>query len=54
MIEAKVVFDGDEINCNGFMIDFEQLASGDFYVADGELFNTLESAIKYCLESKID
>lgn len=51
MIEAKVIFDDDEIHCNGKMISFEQLTTGDFYVVDGYLFDTLEQAIKFCLEN---
>jgi hypothetical protein len=50
MIKAEVIFDGDEIHCKGKMICFEQLTTGDFHVVDGDLFNTLEEAIKYCLE----
>lgn len=51
MIKAEVVFDGDEIYCNGKIICFEQLVTGDFHVVDKKLFTTLEQAIKYCLEN---
>ena len=51
MIKAEVVIDGDEINCNGKMVCFEQLTNGDFHSVDGKFFNTLEEAIKYCLEN---
>lgn len=49
MIKCEAVFDGDLIYCQGKMIDFEQLEGGDYHAVDGELFETLEQAIKYCM-----
>ena len=51
MIKCEVVFDGDEIYCNGKLIGFQEGMSCDYYEVDGsEMFETLEQAAKYCME----
>ena len=52
MIEAEVVFDGEYIHCNGYLINCEY----DTYTIsldgrDIELCITIERAIQYCMEN---
>ena len=53
MIEAKVVFDGDYVTCNGytFCFDFDLCGYALEFEHCGHLFKTLEQAIKYCMEN---
>lgn len=59
MIEAKVVFDGDKIECNGKTITRNQdghVLIDDYHVGIYENgvntdIDTFEKAIKYCLEN---
>lgn len=50
MIEAKVIVDGDYIHCNGVLIDQQKIDDAYLWIADGEMFETLQDAIKYCKE----
>ena len=52
MIKAEVVFDGEYIHCNGFLIyvGFDELTIS-LDGRDLELCLTIERAIKYCLEN---
>lgn len=51
MIEARVVFDGDYIHCNGyeFAFDFDLCGYCLKFEQCDHLFETLEQAIAYCL-----
>ncbi len=48
MTKAEVVFEGNTISINGIDIDVDTLGS----CAIREYFDTIEQAIKYCLENK--
>lgn len=49
MIKCEVVFDGDEMLVNGISIIYSD--SGYHYILGvGEVFYSLESAVKYCME----
>ena len=51
MIKAEVVFDGEEILCNGFEIEISMHEDYDkFYVVGEKIFSGLEQAITYCLQ----
>lgn len=52
MIEAKVVFDGDKIYCNGKTIEISVHEDYEvFYYIGEDWFSSLDAAIKYCLEN---
>lgn len=54
MIKCEVVFDGDTIKCNGYVIlkDYELLfIYKDFERVDDWDGGNFEQAIKYCLEN---
>lgn len=53
MIKATVVFDDDDIYHNGRMVRMIQGVNGDYFVVDdvAETFDTIEEAIKYCMEN---
>mgnify|MGYP000891921923 CR=1 FL=1 len=55
MVKCEVVFDENEIQCNGFLL--QEQANGEYWFIlneDYEVVTTksiLEQAIKYCLEN---
>lgn len=54
MIKAEVVFDGDEITCNGHDISYMEYYGDQWWEVDYERIDSvdsLEQAIKYCLEN---
>lgn len=52
MIKCEVVFDGDLIYCKGKLISFQQGSFKDYWEVEdvGDIFDTQEQAIKYCME----
>lgn len=52
MTKVEVVFDGDSIYCKGRLISFQQGAFKDYWEIEdvGDIFDTQEEAIKYCME----
>lgn len=51
MIEAEVVFDGNEIHCNGRIITIDTESNDIFLKDEGKSFWVIEEAIKYCMEN---
>ena len=56
MIKVEVVFDGDKIICNGFVVDADfENSEFDVCIVDGgymDSFDTVEQAIAFCMEHK--
>lgn len=54
MIKAELIIDDNEISCNGIKIEYQCGDGGSvYYIAEGDYSgsDTLEDAIKYCLEN---
>ena len=53
MIKFEVTFDGDNIYYRNKLIEFVMGVKSDYWLVEGirKEFETLEEAIKYCLEN---